>query len=243
MLLLFYSHVFLRVQSVHGVAARSVFLGVPSVHGKALALLHPRSRSLAGSERYSPSGGDSRRLPSYSLAGVAKYLVLSLSTRSFLGQTHSRAGQSPHRSTTCSFPLPRARAAVFPPQGVAAMRRYPHDHDRLWLPGQTVHSPGSQSTARGSMCHHCRWCAVVGQWRHLVQARDGSSMIPRATPFMAFSSPRDRSREPCRPACLAQVKRANEVSFFVRSVSAPPVFKRSRPPGKPEYQQLPVWSP
>src|SRR5258707_13013816 len=163
MLLLFYSHIFLRVQSVHGVAARSVFLGVPSVEGKALAVLHPRSRSVAGSERYRLSGGGSHRLPSYSLADGAKHLVLSRSTRSFLGQTHSRAGQSPHRSTTCSFPLPRARVAVFPPQGVAAMRRYPHDHDRLWRPGQTAHAPASQSTARGSMCHHCTWGAVEGQ--------------------------------------------------------------------------------
>src|SRR5260370_35549188 len=155
MLLLFYNHVFLRVQSVHGVAARSVFLGAPSVDGKALALLHPRSRSLAGSERYSLDGGGSYRLPSYSFAGGAKHLVLSRSTRSFLGQTHSRAGQSPHLSTTRSFPLPRALVAVFPPQDGAAMRRYPHDHDRLWLPGQTVHSPRRHSTARGSTCHNC----------------------------------------------------------------------------------------
>src|SRR5260221_41115 len=224
MLLLFYSHVFLRVQSVHGVAARSVFLGVPSVDGKALALLHPRSRSLAGSERYSLSGEGSHRLPLYSLAGGAKHLVLSRSTRSFLGQTHSRAGQSPHLSTTCSFPLPRARATVFPPQDVAAMRRYPHDHDRLWLPGQTVHSPGSQSTAQESMCHHCRWCAIEGRCKHLVQARDGSSMLPKATPFMAFLSLRDRSREPCRPACLAQVKTCEQGEFFREERFCTPCF-------------------
>src|SRR6266851_8986442 len=186
MLLLFYSHVFLRVQSVHGVAARSVFLGVPSVHGKALALLHPRSRSLADSERYSLSGGGSHRLPSYSLAGGAKHLVLSRSTRSFLGQTHSRAGQSPHRSTMCSFPLPRARATVFPPQAVAAMRRYPHDHDLLWLPGQSVHSPGSRSTAQESMCHHCKWYAVAGQWQHQEPARDEESLLPKSSPYIRY---------------------------------------------------------
>src|SRR5216683_2321005 len=178
----------LRVQSVHGVAARSVFLGAPSVDGKALALLHPRSRSLADSERYSLSGGGSHRLPSYSLAGGAKHLVLSRSTRSFLGQTHSREGQSPHRSTTCSFPLPRARATASLSQGVAAERRYLHDHDLLWRPGRTVQSPGSQSTAQGSMCHHCRWCAVVGQWQHQEQARDGSSYsLKLLAPFKRHS--------------------------------------------------------
>src|SRR5260370_37860578 len=68
------------------------------------------------------------------------------------------------------------------------MRRYPHDHDRLWRPGRTVHSPGSQSTARGSMCHHCRWCAVVGQWQHQEQARDGSSYsLKLLAPFKRHS--------------------------------------------------------
>src|SRR5438552_11386833 len=110
MVLLFHSHVFLRVPPVHGVVAHSVFLRVPPVH--------------AGSERIYRSFASSHRLPWCSLAGGVQYFVPSRATCSVQDQIHSRAHRSTHLSMQYSFLLPRAWATASVSQAVVTRRWY-----------------------------------------------------------------------------------------------------------------------